>query len=61
MYAEDIPNVIGYLENNGYKIMENSTIMAYKGPIAFSNGTYNKRQLLFIFKYEGPLTTTTNP
>jgi len=56
MYAGDIPNVIGYLETNGYKIMENITNMAYKGPVDFASpfpGTNNKRQLIFMFRYEG--------
>ena len=56
MYAEDIPNVIGYLENNGYKIMTDMTKMAYKGPVDYASslpGTYNKRQLIFMFRYEG--------
>jgi hypothetical protein len=56
MYAADIPNVIGYLENNGYRIMESITKMAYKGPVDYASsfpGTYNKRQLIFMFRYEG--------
>ena len=56
MYAADIPNVIGYLENNGYKIMADVTKMAYKGPVDYASslpGTYNKRQLIFMFRYEG--------
>ena len=54
MYAADIPNVIGYLESNGYRIMTDMTKMAYKGPVNFADGgTYNKRQLIFMFRYEG--------
>jgi hypothetical protein len=30
--ANDIPNVFGYLESNGYKILESLTNMSYKGP-----------------------------
>ena len=56
MYAGDIPNVIGYLESNGYRIMADITNLAYKSPVDFASslpGMYNKRQLLFMFKYEG--------
>ena len=53
MYAEDIVNVMGYLESNGYKILSDMTKLAYKAPICFANETYNKRQLIFMFKYEG--------
>jgi hypothetical protein len=56
MYAGDIPNVIGYLESNGYKIMADITHMAYKGPVDFASplpGTFNRRQLIFMFRYEG--------
>lgn len=56
MYAGDIPNVIGYLESAGYKIMADVTNMAYRGPVDFASslpGTYNKRQLIFMFRYEG--------
>jgi hypothetical protein len=56
MYAGDIPNVIGYLESNGYRIMTDMTKLAYKGPVNFASslpGMYNKRQLVFMFKYEG--------
>ena len=56
MYAADIPNVIGYLENNGYKIMTDMTKMAYNGPVDYASslpGMYNKRQLIFMFRYEG--------
>jgi len=54
MYAADIPNVVGYLENNGYKIMADITHMAYKGPVDFASplpGTFNRRQLIFMFRY----------
>jgi hypothetical protein len=56
MYAEDIPNVIGYLESNGYKILTDITNLAYKGPVDYASslpGTYNKRQLIFMFRYDG--------
>jgi hypothetical protein len=54
MYASDIPNVIGYLENNGYKIMTDMTKLAYKGPVDFaSSSVFNNRKLVFIFRYEG--------
>jgi hypothetical protein len=48
MYADDIQNVIGYLDSNGYKIMTDMTNMTYKGPVA-----YNKRHFIFMFRYEG--------
>ena len=57
MYAEDIPNVIGYLESNGYKIMADVTNLAYKGPVNYatpSPGTFHSRNLIFMFRYEGP-------
>ena len=44
MYASDIPNVFGYLENNGYKILDNLTTMAFRGPVDFAShspGTFN--------------------
>jgi hypothetical protein len=56
MYAADIPNVIGYLENNGYKIMQDITHLAYKGPVDFASpspGMFNSRKLIFMFRYEG--------
>jgi hypothetical protein len=56
MYASDIPNVIGYLESNGYKIMADITNLAYKSPVDFatpSPGTFHKRKLIFMFRYEG--------
>jgi hypothetical protein len=54
MYAADIPNVIGYLESNGYKIMTDMTKLAYKGPVDFADGgLYNKRKFIFMFRYEG--------
>lgn len=56
MYASDIPNVIGYLENNGYHILTDMTKMAYKSPVDFSTGApgeYNRRKMIFMFKYEG--------
>lgn len=57
MYAADIPNVIGYLESNGYRIMSDMTNLAYKGPVDFATpfpGEYNSRKMVFMFKYEGP-------
>lgn len=56
MYAADIPNVIGYLDSNGYKIMADITHMAYKSPVDFASlspGTFHRRQLIFMFRYEG--------
>jgi hypothetical protein len=56
MYAADIPNVIGYLEENGYKIMQDITHLAYKGPVDFASsspGMFNRRKLIFMFRYEG--------
>jgi hypothetical protein len=56
MYAGDIPNVVGYLESNGYRIMTDITNLAYKSPVDFASslpGMYNKRQLLFMFRYVG--------
>ena len=55
MYANDIPNVIGYLENNGYKIIQDITHLAYKGPVDFATqppGIFNRRRLIFMFRYE---------
>jgi hypothetical protein len=56
MYAADIPNVIGYLESNGYRIMTDVTHLAYRGPVDYASpspGGYNSREVVFIFKYEG--------
>lgn len=55
MYASDIPNVIGYLEMNGYRVMTDMTKMAYKMPVDFadSNTSYNNRKIVFMFKYIG--------
>jgi len=56
MYATDIPNVIGYLEKNGYKIMQDITHLAYKCPVDFASpspGMFNRRKLVFMFRYEG--------
>lgn len=56
MYAGDIPNVVGYLESNGYRIMTDVTNLAYKGPVDFASslpGMYTKRQLIFMFRYVG--------
>lgn len=57
MYAADIPNVIGYLENNGYRIMNDMTTLAYKGPVDFAAplpGEFNSRKMVFMFTYQGP-------
>jgi hypothetical protein len=56
MYAADIPNVIGYLETNGYNIMADITHLAYKSPVDFatpSPGTFHNRKLIFMFRYGG--------
>ena len=56
MTADDIPKVIGYLESNGYKIMADVTHLAYKSQVnlsSASSGRFNRRQLLFMFRYEG--------
>ena len=56
MYAADIPNVIGYLGSNGYRIMTDVTNLAYRGPVDYaapSPGGYNSREVVFMFKYEG--------
>lgn len=57
MYASDIPNVIGYLETNGYHIMTDMTKMAYKMPVDFAESatSYNNRKIVLMFKYEGKL------
>jgi hypothetical protein len=49
MYAEDIPNIIGYLEKNGYVIMYNVTDMAHKGRVEYTNRSSKK--FLFSFYY----------
>ena len=55
MYASDIPNLFGYLENNGYKILDNLTTMAFRGPVDFASsspGTFNgHRRLVCMFRY----------
>ena len=54
MYSADIPNVIGYLETKGYKIMTDMTNMANKGTVDFAADTFNRgRRFVFMFKYEG--------
>ena len=56
MYAGDIPNVVGYLESNGYRIMTDITHLAYRGRIDYGSplpDRFNRRQLVFMFKYEG--------
>lgn len=60
MYAEDIPNVIGYLETNGYKIMTDITTLAYKSPVDFATsnpGTFHSKNLIFMFRYQGTTTS----
>lgn len=58
MYAEDIPNVIGYLENNGYEIMYNITDMAHKGKVEYTN--YLSKKFVFVFSYKGPVTNSSS-
>ena len=56
MYAGDIPNVVGYLESNGYKIMTDITYLAYRGSVNYASslpGGFNRRELVFMFRYEG--------
>ena len=54
MYSSDIPNVIGYLESNGYKIMTDMTNIAHRGPVDFGEDSFNHgRRFIFMFKYEG--------
>ena len=56
MYAADIPNVIGYLESNGYKIMADITNLSYKGPVDYASplpGEFRRRKLIFMFRYVG--------
>jgi len=54
MYSSDIPNVIGYLESNGYKILNDMTNLAYRGPVDFASDSFNRnRRFVFMFKYEG--------
>jgi hypothetical protein len=54
MYASDVPNVFGYLESNGYRIMEHLTEITRNGfgeasPVEFRG----RRRLVCVFKYEG--------
>ena len=55
MYANDIPNVFGYLENNGYKILESLTTMAFRGPVDVASSSPNAfnghRRLICMFRY----------
>jgi hypothetical protein len=56
MYAADIPNVIGFLESNQYKLMTDITNLAYRSPVDFASpspGEYGRRRFIFMFKYEG--------
>lgn len=55
MYAADIPNVFGYLESNGYQIMDSLTTMAYRSPVDIGSarpGEFNgNRRLICMFRY----------
>jgi len=57
MYAADVPNVYGYLESNGYKILEGLTTMTYRGPVDIAssqpNGFHGRRRLICMFQYKG--------
>ncbi len=51
MYAADVPNVFGYLENNGYRIIEHC-FQAGFGEV--SPGEFRgRRRLVCMCKYEG--------
>lgn len=57
MYAGDVPNVYGYLESNGYRILDGLTTMTYRGPVdiatAQPNGFHGRRRLICMFRYVG--------
>lgn len=54
MYADDVPNVFGYLESNGYKIMTDLTTMTYKTKVDVgSQYPGGNRRLLCMFRYTG--------
>lgn len=57
MYASDIPNVFGYLESNGYKILDNLTTMAFRGSVDMASpspSAFNgHRRLVCMFRYAG--------
>lgn len=57
MYAGDVPNVFGYLESNGYQIMESLTTMTNRGSVDIGvaqPGEYNgRRRLICMFRHTG--------
>lgn len=57
MYAADVPNVYGYLESNGYRILDGLTTMTYRGPVDIAssqpNGFHGRRRLICMFRYVG--------
>jgi hypothetical protein len=57
MYASDVPNVYGYLESNGYRILDSLTTMTYRGPVDIAtsqpNGFHGRRRLICMFRYIG--------
>ncbi len=53
MYAGDVPNVFGYLESNGYKIMESLTTMTQRGSVDIARGFHSNRRLICMFRYSG--------
>lgn len=57
MYAGDVPNVFGYLESNGYQIMESLTSMANNGSVdigtAQPGGFNGRRRFICMFRYTG--------
>jgi hypothetical protein len=53
MYANDIPNVYGYLESHGYKIMTELTTMTYRGPVDVGDQPIGgNRKFICMFRYE---------
>lgn len=62
MYAGDVPNVYGYLESNGYRILEGLTTMTHRGPVdiasAQPNGFHGRRRLICMFRYIGDSSNT---
>jgi hypothetical protein len=60
MFSSDIPNVFGYLEGNGYKILDSLTTIAFRGQFDFasSSSSYRngsgsgKRRLICLFRYQ---------
>lgn len=63
MYANDVPNVYGYLESNGYRILEGLTTMTNRGPVDIASTQPARpgghRRLICMFRYIGP--DTSNP